>query len=43
MPQCPQSNGQVKAMNKTLLNYLKRRLEWARAKWIGGLPGVLWA
>lgn len=43
MPQYPQSNGQVKTIFETLLNYLKRQLEWARAKWIGGLPGVLWA
>ncbi|RVW60442.1 Gypsy retrotransposon integrase-like protein 1 [Vitis vinifera] len=42
-PRYPQSNGQTKATNKTLMNALKKRLEQAKGKWVEELPGVLWA
>ena len=29
-----QSNGQIEATNKTLLNALKKRLEWVKGKWV---------
>ena len=40
-PWYPQSNGQVKASNKTLLMALKIRLHSAKGKWVDELPGVL--
>ena len=43
MHRYPQSNGQVEATNKTLLNSLKKRLEGAKNKWVDELPSVLWA
>ena len=42
-PRYPQSNGQAKASNKTLLTALKKRLDVAKGKWVDELPGVLWA
>ena len=42
-PRYPQSNGQVKATNKTLLSMLKKRLEKAKGKWVDELPRVLLA
>ena len=42
-PRYPQSNGQDKASNKTLLTALKKRLDSAKGKWVEELPGVLWA
>ena len=39
----PQSNGQVKAVNKTILNGLKRRLDGAKSNWAEELPNILWA
>ncbi|RVW59328.1 Transposon Ty3-I Gag-Pol polyprotein [Vitis vinifera] len=42
-PRYPQSNGQAKATNKTLITALKKRLEQAKGKWVEELPGVLWA
>ncbi|XP_062085434.1 uncharacterized protein LOC133791531 [Humulus lupulus] len=39
----PQENGQVKAVNKTLKNSIKKRLEEAKGKWPEELPKVLWA
>ena len=38
-----QSNGQVEAVNKTILNGLKRRLDGAKGRWAEELPNVLWA
>ena len=40
-PRYPQSNGQAKASNKTLLTALKKRLDFAKGKWVEELPGVL--
>ena len=42
-PAYPQSNGQVVAINKTILKGLKKRLDWAKGRWIEELPNVLWA
>ena len=39
----PQSNGQAKAINKTILNGMKRRLDGAKGNWAEELPNVLWA
>ncbi|XP_028071391.1 uncharacterized protein LOC114273779 [Camellia sinensis] len=42
-PGYPQSNGQAKASNKTIINGVKKQLEHAKRKWIEELPHVLWA
>ena len=42
-PAYPQSNGQAEAVNKTILNGLKRRLDGAKGRWAEELPNVLWA
>ena len=42
-PVYPQSNGQVKATNKTIINGLKKRLEWVKGNWAKELPNGLWA
>ena len=42
-PAYPQSNGQAEAVNKTILNGLKRRLDGAKGRWVEELPNVLWA
>ena len=39
----PQSNGQVKAVNKTLKHNLKTKLESHKGAWPEELPHVLWA
>ena len=39
----PQNNGQAEAINKTILNGLKRRLDGAKGNWAKELPNVLWA
>ena len=39
----PQSNGQVKAANKVILQGLKKRLDQAKGKWTKELHSVLWA
>ena len=41
-PAYPQSNGQAEAINKTILNGLKRRLDGAKGNWAEELPNVLW-
>ena len=41
-PAYPQGNGQVKAVNKVIMNGLKRRLEGAKGNWGEELPNVLW-
>ena len=42
-PTYPQSNGQAEAINKTILNGLKKRLDGAKGRWAEELPNVLWA
>ena len=39
----PQANGQVEAVNKTLKDTLKKRLEDAKGAWSEQLPEVLWS
>ena len=39
----PQSNGQAKAISKTILSGLKRRLDDAKGSWAEKLANVLWA
>ena len=36
----PQNNGQVEAINKTILNGLKKRLDSAKGRWAEELPNV---
>ena len=38
-----QSNGQVEAANKVLLNGLKKRLHYHKSSWLDELDHVLWA
>ena len=38
----PQGNGQAKAVNKVIVNGLKKRLNDAKGKWVEELPHVLW-
>ena len=42
-PTYSQGNGQAEAMNKVIVNGLKRRLEGAKGNWAEELPNVLWA
>ena len=42
-PAYPQSNRQVEAINKTILNGLKKRLDGAKGRWAEELPNMLWA
>ncbi|XP_028091378.1 uncharacterized protein LOC114291717 [Camellia sinensis] len=42
-PRYPQSNGQAEALNKTIINEVKKWLEHAKGKWVEELPHVLWA
>ncbi|KAK3031168.1 hypothetical protein RJ639_035191 [Escallonia herrerae] len=39
----PQSNGQTKNMNRSILQGLKRKLDDAKGAWVDELPKVLWA
>ncbi|KAL5552344.1 hypothetical protein UlMin_002520 [Ulmus minor] len=39
----PQSNGQVEAVNETIKNNLKKKLDGAKGIWVDELPQVLWA
>jgi len=41
-PAYPQGNGQVEAVNKVIVNGLKKRLDEAKGRWIEELPHVLW-
>ena len=41
-PMYPQDNGQAKAVNKVIVNGLKRRLEGKKGNWAEELPNVLW-
>ena len=38
---CPQGNGQAEAINKVIVNGLKKRLDDAKGKWVEELPHVL--
>ncbi|KAM6569035.1 hypothetical protein CsatB_017020 [Cannabis sativa] len=39
----PQENGQVEAVNKTLKDTIKKKLDAAKGRWVDELPLVLWA
>ena len=41
-PAYPQRNGQAEAVNKVIVNGLKKRLDDAKGKWVEELPHVLW-
>ena len=41
-PAYPQGNGQVEAVNKVIVNGLKKRLDDAKRRWVEELPHVLW-
>ena len=41
-PTYPQGNGQAEAINKVIVNGLKKRLDDAKGKWVEKLPHVLW-
>ena len=41
-PAYPQGNRQAKAVNKLIVNRLKKRLDDAKGKWVEELPHVLW-
>ena len=41
-PAYPQGNGQAEAVNKLIVNGLKKRLDDAKGKWVEELPHVLW-
>ena len=41
-PAYPQGNGQAEAVNKAIVNELKKRLDDAKGKWVKELPHVLW-
>ena len=41
-PAYPQGNGQAEAINKVIVNGLKKRLDDAKDKWVKELPHVLW-
>lgn len=42
-PAYPQSNEQAEAINKVIVDGLKKRLDEAKGKWMDELPHVLWA
>ena len=42
-PAYPPSNRQAEATSKTIINGLKKRLEWAKGNLVEELPSVLWA
>ena len=42
-PTYPQSNSQVEATNKAIMNELKKRLDGAKGGWAEELPNVWWA
>ena len=41
-PAYPQENWQAKAVNKVIMNGLKKRLDYVNGKWVEELPHVLW-
>ena len=42
IPAYPQGNGQVEAVNKVIVNGLKKRLDDAKGRWVKELSYVLW-
>ena len=38
----PRGNGQAKAVNKVIVNRLKKRLDDVKGKWVEELPHILW-
>jgi len=42
-PAYSQSNGQAEAINKAIVNGLKKRLEGTKGRWAKELPNILWA
>ena len=42
-PAYPQGNGHAEAVNKVMVNGLKKRLDDAKGKWVEELPYVLWS
>ena len=38
----PQGNGQAKAINKVIVNGIKKKLDDTKGKWVEELPHVLW-
>ena len=38
----PQGNGQVEAVNKVIVNRLKKKLDNVKGRWVEELPHVLW-
>ena len=38
----PQGNGQAEAVNKIIVNGLKKRLDETKGRWVDELPHVLW-
>ena len=42
-PSYPHYNGQAEAINKTIMNEIKKRFEKAKGKWVEELPNVLLA
>ena len=41
-PTYPKGNGQAEAINKVIVNGLKKRLDDAKGQWVEELPHVLW-
>ena len=41
-PAYPQGNGQAEAVNKIIVNRLKKRLDDAKGRWVEELPHVFW-
>ncbi|XP_050258834.1 uncharacterized protein LOC126703805 [Quercus robur] len=41
-PAYPQENGQVEAVNKVIVNEIKKRLDDTKGRWVEELPHVLW-
>ena len=41
-PAYPQGNGQAEAVNKVIINEMKKRLDDAKGRWVEELPHVLW-
>ena len=41
-PAYPQGNGQAEAVNKVIVNGLKKMLDDAKGKWVEELPHILW-